>query len=121
MLRVYEPETSRSRRLLRVVLPDSRLLKWPWPPLRFKSFPLLVIFMRLATVLEVFCFIWVGLGLAPDGSSYIAARTGNGLFDGELIFLTDTIEVFFDFVFGDIPVLFLATAQADLDIELVSF
>lgn len=59
-LRVYEAETSRSRRLLRVVLPDSRLLKWPCPPLRFKSLPLLVSFIRLETVLEVFCFIWIG-------------------------------------------------------------
>lgn len=50
-LRVYRLDTVMSRRFVRVTFPDSRLLKWPWPPLRLMSFPLAVILMRLATVL----------------------------------------------------------------------
>ncbi len=85
ILRVYDAETSRSRRLLRVTVPDSRLLKWPWPPLRFKSLPLPVTFMRLETVLEVFCFIWIVLGFASHNGRDVAAGPSDGLLDGKLV------------------------------------
>lgn len=46
-----------SVRLLRVVLPDSRELKWPWPAFRFTTLPVRVIRTRLVIALCVFIAI----------------------------------------------------------------
>lgn len=49
-------ESIPSERLLRVTLPGSRALKWPWPAVRFMIFPVRVFQMRLAVPLCVLIF-----------------------------------------------------------------
>lgn len=51
-------------RLLRVVLPDSRELKWPWPAFRLITRPVRVIRTRLDIALWVFIAILVFLRCA---------------------------------------------------------
>lgn len=46
--------TAMSRRFLRVILPASRLLKWSWPPLRWRNFLPPVTISRLLTAFLVF-------------------------------------------------------------------
>lgn len=54
MVFVKVPDMRLSRRLFRVVLPPSRVLKWSWPAVRLRTFPFLVILNLLATALCVF-------------------------------------------------------------------
>ncbi len=107
---------ARSRRLLTVVLPDSRALKWSCPARRARNFTFLLMVKRFLVALCVFIF---GMESQTHNSSKTVSLNAYRLFDVGLF--SELLDKVLKNSASAIPVLVFATAKDDFHLHFVAF